>query len=203
MVDERTTALREMATHQGFRLKASRRRKPGGDFGKFGLEDADGEPVLGIGNDGLKASADEVETFLRARTRSSWATSTKGLKRVKAPPPKRREKPKPRFKPVVANLFAKLPSARRGEVVTELLSSKSARIDRIVSAGQVTPPDAPLVQDRDEWVVVLAGEAVLRIADSADIVLKPGDHVTISAGQNHWMTATSIDPPTVWLAVHV
>ena len=203
MVDERTTALREMATHQGFRLKASRRRKPGGDFGKFGLEDADGEPVLGIGDSGLEASAEEVEAFLRARTRSSWATSTKGLKRVKAPPPKPQEKPKPRFKPVVANLFAKLPSARRGEVVTELLSSNAARIERIVSAGQVTPPEKPLVQDHDEWVVVLAGEATLRIGDSDDVVMKPGDHVTIAAGQKHWVTVTSIDPPTVWLAVHI
>ena len=203
MVDERTTALRAMATHQGFRLKASRRRKPGGDFGLFGLEDANGQPALGIGDDGLIATADEVEAFLRAQARSSWATSTKGLKRVKAPPPKPREKPKPRFKSVVGNLFSKLPSARRGEVVTEMLSSKATRIERIVSAGQTTPTDAPLVQDHDEWVIVLAGEAILRIADSDDVVLKPGDHVTITTGQEHWVSATSIDPPTVWLVVHL
>jgi quercetin dioxygenase-like cupin family protein len=205
MADERTTALRAMATHQGFTLKASRRRKPGGDFGKFGLEDATGKPALGIGKTGLEASADAVEAFLRARTRDSWATSTKGLKRAKAPPPlpKPRAKAKPKFKPVVANLFAKLPAAKRTEVVTELFAKSSARIERIVSAGQATPDDAPMVQDHDAWVVVLAGEATLRIEDAAEVVLKLGDHVTIAAGQQHRVVRTSQDPPTVWLAVHI
>lgn len=204
-MDERTTALRAMATHQGYKLRTSRRRKAGGDFGKFGLEDAGGKPALGIGKGGLEASADEVEAFLRARTRDSWASSTKGLKRRKAPPPppKPREKRKPKFEPVVANLFAKLPAAKRDEIFTELLARGGVRIERIVSAGQATPEDAPMRQDHDEWVIVLAGEAGLRIEDSAEVTLKAGDHVTIARGQTHWVTRTSKDPPTVWLAVHI
>ncbi len=205
MVDERTTALRAMATHQGYRLKTSRRRKPGGDFGMFGLEDDGGKPVFGIGANGLEASADAVKAFLRDRTRASWATSTKGLKRTKAPPPppKPVAKPKPVFQPVVGSLFDTLPAAKRADVFTELVSARGVRIERIVSAGQATPDAAPMVQDHDEWVVVLAGEAALRIADSAEVVLTPGDHVTIAKGQRHWVTRTSIDPPTVWLAVHL
>ena len=205
MADERTTALRAMATHQGFKLLTSRRRKPGGDFGKFGLEDANGKPALGIAEDGLEASAQEVEAFLRDRARGSWASSTKGLKRSKAPrpPPEPRAKPKPRFTPEVGNLFAKLPAAKRAEAVTELLAGGGVRIERIVSAGQATPEDAPLRQDHDEWVMVLAGEAGLRIEDSVEVALGVGDHVTIRRGQTHWVTRTSADPPTVWLAVHL
>jgi cupin 2 domain-containing protein len=35
------------------------------------------------------------------------------------------------------------------------------------------------------------------------VVLRAGDHVTIAANQPHWVTRTSSDPPTVWLAVHL
>ncbi len=102
----------------------------------------------------------------------------------------------------IANLFARLPAAKRAEVFTELAAGRGVRVERIVSRGQATPDNAPMVQDHDEWVVVLQGEAAMRIGDSDEVVLKPGDHVTIAAGQQHWVTRTSSDPPTVWLAVH-
>ncbi len=115
MADERTSALREMAKHRGLRLKASRRRKPGGDFGKFGLEDQSGKAVIGVGAKGLTASADEIEAYLRGAMHADWAGSTKGLKRVRTPKPKPapKPKPKPRFKPDIANLFAKLQKRTR------------------------------------------------------------------------------------------
>lgn len=202
-MSEESDRLREMAAHQGLKLRTSRRRKPGGDFGRFGLVDPDGAAVFGVGDSGLEADAAGIEAFLRDRTRASWQTSTKGLKRIKpkpAPPP---PPPKPRFRPVIANLLANLPSARRAEAFTELVARPGVRIERIVSAGQATPEDAPMVQPHEEWVVVLAGEAGLRIADSAEVVLRAGDHVTIAANQPHWVTRTSSDPPTVWLAVHL
>jgi cupin 2 domain-containing protein len=37
------------------------------------------------------------------------------------------------------------------------------RFERIVSAGQATPVDAPYDQDHDEWVLLLAGSAGLWI----------------------------------------
>ena len=68
--------LREMAEHRGFRLVRSRRRKPGvGDFGKFGLTDAAGKSVLGIGDEGLTASASEIEAYLREGALSTWKQS--------------------------------------------------------------------------------------------------------------------------------
>lgn len=68
--------LRAMAEHRGLKLVKSRRRKPGvGDYGKFGLTDADGKPLLGISDAGLEASADDVETYLRAGAASTWKAS--------------------------------------------------------------------------------------------------------------------------------
>src|SRR3546814_16623650 len=57
------------------------------------------------------------------------------------------------------NLLAALPRAAAGEVFTELLARPGVRLERIVSAGQTTPADAPMVQDTDEWGLLLAGAA--------------------------------------------
>jgi cupin 2 domain-containing protein len=110
---------------------------------------------------------------------------------------------KPKREPVPANLFADLPSASAAEVFTALLDRPGVRIERIVSDGQATPEDAPMVQAWDEWVVLLKGEAGIRIEDSPALTLRPGDYLTIAAGQRHWVTFTAKDQPTVWLAVHI
>jgi len=205
MPDTRDETLREAARHRGFRLVKSRRRKPGGDFGKYGLKDASGDPVFGIDADGLAASAEEVEDYLRGATSDAWSRSAGSAKprpRPKArPAPK--PKPKPRFKPKVANLLAKLPAAKRAEAFTELLARPGVRVERIVSRGQATPEDEPMVQAQDEWVLLLEGAAGLRIEDSDEVTLAAGDHVWIAAGQKHWVTWTAKDRATIWLAVHL
>jgi cupin 2 domain-containing protein len=90
--------------------------------------------------------------------------------------------------------------------VTALLSRPGVRIERIVSAGQATPVDAPYDQDHDEWVLLLAGAAGLWIDGDGDgdgeRALQPGDAVLIPAHCRHRVTWTAVDPPTVWLAVH-
>jgi len=104
---------------------------------------------------------------------------------------------------MIANLLADLPDASAGEVFTELLERPGIRIERIVSRGQSTPEDAPMVQDWDEWVLLLEGAAGIRIEDSAVVALAPGDHLLIEKGQKHWVTWTAKDRATVWLAVHL
>ena len=88
------------------------------------------------------------------------------------------------------------------EIVTELLSRKGVRIERIVSTGQSTPADKPYNQNHDEWVLVLTGLAGLWIEGQGERVLRPGDHVLIPAHRLHRVTWTMNGGPTVWLAVH-
>ena len=202
MASEGDEALRESARHRGLKLVKSRRRKPGGDFGNYGLTDAGGKPLLGFGKDGLTAGAAEIEAYLRGAMRSDWQAAAKGLPKAK-PAPKAKPPPKPKLRKLkVANLLAKLPSAKRGEVFTQLAGSGKARVERIVSDGQATPADAPFEQAHDEWVVLLTGSAAIRFDDSEEAALGPGDHLFIPAGTRHWVTRTDADAPTVWLAVH-
>jgi GNAT superfamily N-acetyltransferase len=72
--------LREAARARGFRLVKSRRRKPGGDFGRYGLAALEsGRECLGFGPDGLTATAEEVHAYLRGGEVASWKRSLIGV----------------------------------------------------------------------------------------------------------------------------
>ena len=88
------------------------------------------------------------------------------------------------------------------ETVDVLLDRPGARVERIVSTGQTTPPGQWYDQLGDEWVALLAGHATLRLGDGALVELAPGDWLLIPARLRHRVEATSADPPCVWLAVH-
>lgn len=102
------------------------------------------------------------------------------------------------------NLLADLPDAGAGEAFETLLDRPGLRIVRIVSAGQATQPGEWFDQDEDEWVLVIAGAAGLRVEGEADIrALNPGDHAFLPARCRHRVEWTAPDTPTVWLAVHM
>jgi cupin 2 domain-containing protein len=101
------------------------------------------------------------------------------------------------------NLLDTLPDDRAREHVFPLVEGKGARIERIVSRGQASPPGFWYDQDLDEWVAVLAGSAGLRFEGQSDVrELRPGDHVLIPAHRRHRVEWTDPTGPTIWLAVH-
>jgi cupin 2 domain-containing protein len=100
------------------------------------------------------------------------------------------------------NVLRDLPDARAGEVAETLVAAPAARIERIVSQGQASPPGFWYDQAEAEWVLLLEGAARLRFADEVeDRVLGPGDHVEIAAHRRHRVQWTDPDRPTIWLAV--
>jgi cupin 2 domain-containing protein len=101
------------------------------------------------------------------------------------------------------NLLAGLTAGGEAELVEVLARGRGVRIERIVSTGQASPPGFWYDQPQDEFVVVLAGSAVLRFEDGdRRFDLKPGDWIEIPARARHRVEFTQADPPTVWLAVH-
>ena len=89
-----------------------------------------------------------------------------------------------------------------GELTETLCHLPGLRIERIVSTGQTTPPGEWLEQGRDEWVVVVQGEAEVSFADGSHLALGVGDDAIIPAGTRHRVERTSTTPPCIWLAVH-
>ena len=90
MAGETDKMLRGMAQARGFKLVKSRRRKPGGDFGRYGLADAEtGKACFGFGERGLKASPEEIEEFLRGRANANWKSSLSAPESPRAQPRRR------------------------------------------------------------------------------------------------------------------
>jgi cupin 2 domain-containing protein len=105
--------------------------------------------------------------------------------------------------PHMINLFDDVPVRAADEIFSEILAREHVRIERIVSTGQSTPMHQPLRQAHDEWVLILAGAAGIRIEGEAERSLRPGDHLFIAAHSRHWVTWTAMSEPTIWLAVHL
>lgn len=100
------------------------------------------------------------------------------------------------------NLFDDTPGPRDEEWVERLAAGGDARVERIVSRGQASPPGFWYDQDEDEWVVLLSGAARLRIdGDEDDVNLTPGDYIDIPAHTRHRVEWTDPARDTVWLAV--
>jgi cupin 2 domain-containing protein len=99
--------------------------------------------------------------------------------------------------------FPAIPAAADREHFEEVAAGDGVRIERIVSHGHASPPGFWYDQESHEWVMVLAGRAGLELEDEVEILeLGPGDWVDIPAHRKHRVAWTSVDEPTVWLAVH-
>lgn len=98
------------------------------------------------------------------------------------------------------NLFENIPQSAPQEIVTKLLSSKNARVERIVSFGQSSPDGFWYDQPEHEWVLLLEGSAHLRFEDRL-VDLSAGDYLNIPAGCRHRVEKTDQNGRTVWLAV--
>jgi len=100
------------------------------------------------------------------------------------------------------NLFRELPDATAAEQFESLLSQRSCRIERIVSAGQTTTPGQWYDQNEDEWVLLLQGEASLQFeADRTELSMQAGDYLLIPAHRRHRVSRASRNPACIWLAL--
>ncbi|MDH4262832.1 MAG: cupin domain-containing protein [Spirochaetia bacterium] len=85
-----------------------------------------------------------------------------------------------------------------GEIFNILLKHKNVVIEKILSSNLV--PEKEYIQDQDEWVILLKGEANILI-DNKNIQLVPGDFIFIKSGNPHKVLKTSSG--TTWLSVHI
>ncbi|MDR4493645.1 MAG: cupin domain-containing protein [Nitrospirales bacterium] len=102
----------------------------------------------------------------------------------------------------IYRLFSNIPEAQKHESVWELLKDRSIRIERIVSQGQISPPGFWYEQEEHEWVMVLSGQATIKIEEQqAPVTLGPGDAIHLPAHVRHRVEWTDLSQPTIWLAV--
>ena len=87
---------------------------------------------------------------------------------------------------------------KNGETFTTLLEHKNIKINRIVSAD--TLEEKLYIQEEDEWLVLLEGEATL-LLDNEEKKLNKGDTLFISSQTPHRVLQTK--KGTLWLTVHI
>jgi len=85
------------------------------------------------------------------------------------------------------------------ELITILAEATNVRIERIISAGQVSADWYD--QSETEFVALLEGNAVVEYENSKSIVLEKGDTLLIKPHERHRVSYTSSDPPCVWLCI--
>lgn len=100
------------------------------------------------------------------------------------------------------NILSDFPDSA-AEIFETLLEKPGLKIERIISAGQVTPAGEWYDQEHDEWVLLLCGAARLLIdGEEAPHRLAAGDYLLIPAGCRHRVEWTDPDEKSIWLAVH-
>jgi len=103
----------------------------------------------------------------------------------------------------VRSLLGDVPNALPEELVEELVRTPGARLERIVSRGHRTPDGEWYDQEWDEWVVVLAGRATLRVEGEPNLIaLSAGDSLLLPAHVRHRVEWTDPAVNTVWVALH-
>ncbi len=101
------------------------------------------------------------------------------------------------------NLFSNLPDQIDKEIFETIISSASFKMERIISKGHSSPEDYWYDQDKNEWVMVLKGSAVLKFENDQEVIkMMQGDYINIPAHCKHRVEWTDPDVKTIWLAVH-
>jgi cupin 2 domain-containing protein len=100
------------------------------------------------------------------------------------------------------NLLSFIPDSLPEEIFDEIVSTKNVRIERILSKGHASPEGFWYDQDENEWVLLVKGEAALRLDGQDELIyLREGMHFLIPAHLKHRVEWTKEGVETIWLAV--
>lgn len=98
------------------------------------------------------------------------------------------------------NIFENVVIDKQNEEFLEIVKNDKLTVERIVSNAQKSPDGFWYDQDKNEFVMVLQGCAVLEFEDK-EVELNKGDYLTIEAHRKHRVKYTSEKEPTIWLAI--
>jgi len=91
------------------------------------------------------------------------------------------------------NFLSKIPSQIPKEIFESIASSENVKIERIISKGQATQKGKWYDQEKNEFVLVLKGNAVIEFDNNEKVSMNEGDYVIIPKHVKHRVTETSKD----------
>ncbi len=103
----------------------------------------------------------------------------------------------------IKNIFSNIQNQTPDEILETIIQTHQFKIERIISRGHATTKGEWYNQDKNEWVIVLKGNAGLLFeGDSERVIMKAGDYINIPAHRKHRVEWTDPEEETIWLAVH-
>lgn len=101
------------------------------------------------------------------------------------------------------NIFQAIPGQIKDELLEVLQENGTVKIERIISKGHTSPENFWYDQEKNEWIIVLKGNARLSFATHENpISLTVGDYMNIPAHLKHRVEWTDPDQETIWLTVY-
>ena len=101
-----------------------------------------------------------------------------------------------------SNFMSLIPEKVDQEIFQDIVKTGNITIERIISHGQSSPETGWYEQEKSEWVMVVAGEAIIEFENEQEIRLKPNDFILIEPHRKHRVKWTTPNQKTIWLAVH-
>ena len=103
----------------------------------------------------------------------------------------------------IRNIFSGIQKQAPDEILETILQTDKFKIERIISRGHTTSQGEWYDQDKNEWVLVIKGNAGLLFeGDNEAVIMKTGDYINIPAHQKHRVEWTDPKEETIWLAIH-
>ena len=103
----------------------------------------------------------------------------------------------------IRNIFSDIQKQAPDEVLETILQTDKFKIERIISRGHATAEGEWYDQDKNEWVLVLKGNASLLFeGNDKTIIMKTGDYINIPAHRKHRVEWTEPEEETNWLAIY-
>lgn len=99
-------------------------------------------------------------------------------------------------------MFADIPQNVPDEIFETIAASDNIKIERIISKGQSSPPSGWYDQQKNEWVLMLKGKALLAFENDSSVYLNSGEYINIPAHKKHKVQWTDPESTTIWLAIH-
>ncbi|GAX59627.1 phosphoribosylaminoimidazole carboxylase ATPase subunit [Candidatus Scalindua japonica] len=103
----------------------------------------------------------------------------------------------------VSNVFSGIQKQMPEEIIETIVQSHQIKIERIISRSHSTSEGEWYDQGRNEWVLILKGNAGLLFeGNDQTVIMKTGDYLNIPAHRKHRVEWTCPEGETIWLAVH-
>ncbi|MCX7874695.1 MAG: cupin domain-containing protein [Melioribacteraceae bacterium] len=100
------------------------------------------------------------------------------------------------------NILNDIPEKFENEIFDKIITSENFTLERIISNGHNSPENFWYDQEKNEFVLILKGNAIIKYDDGKIFKMTKGDYLIIPAHQKHRVEETSSEEKTIWLAIH-